>query len=171
MAHTIETVKGRVRRAQLFYQNIGDLFIGIGRSTAWTNEEDPPEPTGLESDIEEAIGFKQVNQMHYVVKDEVNGTLSYRNELWRIVDPADIFTEDCHWIYISGSIVGDELPLTDYRQIGIFSGLTPYTEYSANTALLPSHVEDRGVLEIIGNRKKVVRELDQTDKPIIILEF
>lgn len=173
MSHTIETVAGRVRRAQLFYENIEDLFMALGRTSPWEDEEDPPVPTGQEEDIEEAIGFKKVDQIFYVVEDETYGTLSFRDKSWRIIDPEedDIFEEKCHWIYVSTGFVGDELPLVEYRQIGLFSGVTPHEQYEEEDVLLPAEVEDRGALEVIGNRTSVERKEDQTDKPVLILEF
>ena len=172
MSATIETISGRVRRAELFYENIEDLYIGLGRTSEWEDEDNPPIPTGEETDIQEAIGFKEVEEMFYVVEDEVEGTITFRGKRWRTLgEEDDIFEEQCHWIYVATSFVGDELPLTSYRQIGLYSGLKPYPEYDENKVLLPSEVDDRGALEVIGNRGKVDRQEDQTDKPVIILEF
>lgn len=171
MSNTIETINGRVRRTELFYNDEVNLYIAIGRTTAWADEENPPSPTGNETEVEEIIGFKEVDQELLVVPDEVDGTLNFRGQKWREIEEADIYTEECHWIYISASLYGDSLPLDTYRQIGLYSGLSPHTEYEGNNYLEPYQVEDTGVLEIIGNRVPADRSADQTDKPVIILEF
>jgi hypothetical protein len=171
MSKTIETIQGRVRRTELFYNDSTDLYMAIGRTSAWVDENDPPSPTGEETNVEEIIGFKKVDQEILVVQDSVGGTLNFRGQKWRELPVGDIYTEECHWIYVSASLYGDSLPLDTFRQIGLYSGLTPHQDYVGNDYLLPYQVEDRGVLEIIGNRVPAQRSADQTDKPVIILEF
>ena len=171
MSKTLELVGGRINRARLFFENIGDMYIALGKTSSWSDEENPPEPTGMETDMVEVLGFKRVDQKFFVVEDLVEGTLSFRDKKWRIVEPGDIFSEGSRWVYVSASIVGSELPLTDYRQVGLFSGLIPNVGFEGMDVLTPGQVNSRGVLEILGNRKRTTRQDDQTERVILIMEF
>lgn len=171
MAGTLELVGGRINRARIYYENVGDLYIAIGRTSPWNDEENPPDPTGLETNVEEVIGFKKVDQFYFVVEDEVGGNLTFRGKTWRIVTVDNIFIEQSRWIYVSASIVGDELPLSEYRQVGLYSGLVPSFGFENADVLLPNQIDNSGVLEILGNRKFTPRQADQTEKAILIMEF
>ena len=171
MPSTVETLGGRISRAKLFKDNVNMLFFAIGRTVEWANESSPPEPTGTETNIDQIIGFKKVEDMHFVVEDPIHGTLVFQDSLWRIVPEGEIVSEGCHWVYLSANIVGNELPLSSYRQIGLYSDVVPLAGYEANTELTPAQVESNGLLEVITNRTVVHRASEQTDKFFIVLEF
>ncbi|MNH41086.1 hypothetical protein D3C79_1025180 [compost metagenome] len=73
---------------------------------------------------------------------------------------------------MSTTLVGDELPLTSYRQIGFYSELELETGVPTNQlVLLPSDVADPGLLEVVDNRKVTHRQSDQSEKLSFIIEF
>lgn len=232
------TVRGHVSRALDFFER-DDIYMGIGRSTPWTNEANPPAPSTDATELEEVIGYKKLEYCYLVVPDNVNGTISYRDTKWRIVTPKfealtvgntddtattvkltsvnglkvhdklqignyvgqitaidtvnstvtmdtpfgfDIpagtlvkggaLVEGARWVYVEAHLRYDELPLTQYRQIGVFSRLVKNDGVPAGkVALLPNEVRDPGILEVIDNRKVVNRQIDQKEHLSIVIEF
>ncbi len=165
------TNRGHVSRALDFYEQ-ASLYFGIGRSTAWTDESAPPAPSVTQSALEEPIGYKAVSTKYLVVLDNDNGTIVYRDSKWRIVPADQALTEGARWVYIETYLMYDELPLTPYRQIGVFSRLQKANGVATNkAALLPADVSSPGIMEVVDNRKAVNRQIDMKEQLSLILEF
>lgn len=171
----VTTLKGHVSRALDFY-NKGEIFFGLGRTSAWENENKPPTPVNTD-DLEEIAGFKLVESKFLVIpvtdSESTSYQISYRDTKWNIVPYEEAFTKGARWVYLSSYVAYDEFS-TDlvYRQIGVYTGLRRKdTTLSGKGNLLPDEVEDQGILEVLDNRKPVYRELDQREKLAVIVEF
>lgn len=166
----ITTLKGHVARALDFF-NRNDVYYAFGKQSEWDDEDKPPAPVNTIEDVEEILGFKQVENKFMVVPDE-NGTLIYRDSKWRIVTESEAFALGARWVYIDCFLRYDELPLGEYRQVGVYSRLKKNEDIPAGQmALLPEDVSNKGVLEIIDNRKRTTRQSDQKEQLSIIIEF
>lgn len=166
----IATAKSRHLRAKNWKDTTGTLFIGIGKSSAWSNDNAPPTPDVNSTGIVEAIGYKQVDVKEFVVQDP-SGNIEYLGQTWKILSAEDAATQNSRWIYVKAQINYTELPTTTYRQIGIFSGLQKQSSASGKSALLPAEVANVGVLEVIDNTTPNTRSVNQKDTICYILEF
>lgn len=166
----ITTLIGHVSRA-LDFRNKESLFIGIGKTTAWEDENSPPDPLNTDT-LVDPVGYKQVESIFMVVPDP-NGTLSYKDSRWRIVPEEEAIAQGARWVYLSVYVAYEELPTNiSYRQVGAYTNLTRKEGVpSGKYALLPSEVESVGLLEVLDNRKPIYREPDQREQLIIIIEF
>lgn len=166
----ITTRSAHVNRAlNFFYQT--DVYFAIAKSTPWPDEKVPPAPADTDTALLETIGYKKVENMYLVVPDD-NGTISYRDSKWRVVPPDQALAQGAKYIYIDTTIRYDELPLGDYRQVGVFTGLTRNDGVSsAKYNLLPSEVQSPGTLEVIDNRVSAPRQLDQKEKLSLVIQF
>jgi hypothetical protein len=165
------TVGGHVSRALEFFER-PDTYVGIGKSTPWEDENVPPNPIQTKTTLDEVIGYKKVEYKYLVVEDIVDGTISYRDSKWRIVPPDQAVAQGARWVYVEAHLRYDELPLVSYRQVGIFNRLVKLSNIDAGkVALLPSEVEDVGVLEVYDNRKVVNRQSDQKEQLSFVIEF
>lgn len=166
----VTTIDGHVSRALDFF-NKDSIHFAIGRTSSWENEFNPPTPLPTD-EMEDPLGYKQVESKFMVVPDE-NGSITYRNEKWRIVDKNEALDNGSKWVYLATYVAYDELPTNvSYRQIGVYTGLkrnsgVPEGKYN----LLPTDVQDPGILEVLDNRTPVYRESDQREQLILILEF
>lgn len=79
--------QAHVSRALDFYNKEGKYF-SIGRTSPWENETNPPTPSLNAYKIDEIVALKKVDNCYLVVKDDDNGTISYRDNKWRIVQPS-----------------------------------------------------------------------------------
>ena len=177
------TLQGHVSRAIDFYKKSG-MFVGIGKSTPWSEEDVesydatrdyeqyPPAPKNTD-ELKEIIGYKRVEFRALVVQDDKNGTLEYRGTKWRIVPESDAVKEGARWVFVSTELTYNELPVPyPYRQIGVYTGLTLKEDVNlALYAVLPEQVEDKGILEVLDNRKPVYRDSDVREKIKLVLEF
>lgn len=167
--NAVITDNSHVLRALDFYNSPG-LYFGIGGYLPWEDEEQPPLPSSTTEAIDGLIGFKKVEIKYLVVPDSVNGTLIYRDSKWAIVEEVSALTLKSRWVYVSSYLLYDELPLTTYRQIGVFSRALP-VEGVIKDNLLPEEMFYNGVLEVLDYRTPQPRQLDQKEQLSIILEF
>lgn len=175
----VTTVMGHVSRA-ISFQELPNIYFAIGRTTPWPGEIEAaqlktdytvPLPPIEATSLDELIGMKRVSTKSLVVPDQ-DGTVIYRDKIWRRITPDEAIRLKAHWVYIEASIYYDELPDKSYRQIGVFSrvklkdGISPLKQI-----ILPEEIEDTGVLEILDYRKVVTRNEDTKDTFSMIVEF
>lgn len=175
----VTTEMGHVSRAISFYELPG-IYFAIGRTTPWPGELEAaqlktdytvPLPSVEATTLDELIGMKRVSTKSLVVPDE-DGTVIYRDKVWRRITPEEAVQKRAHWVYIEASIYYDELPDTNYRQIGVFSRVKLKDGVSQlKSVILPEEIEDTGILEILDCRKVVTRNEDTKDTFSMIVEF
>lgn len=120
--------------------------------------------------VDGPISYQVITQKQLVVPDPA-GTIEYRDQNWRIVSPSNAIKEGARFVFLEVIFRYDEHPLTDFRQLGIFTGLTREVGVASNKAnLLPSEVADCGYLELVDNHGVVTRDLNQREKFQFILE-
>jgi hypothetical protein len=167
----VTTVSAHVRRA-IDFTNQPSVYAAIGKSTAWPDDNIPPDPDPEAVDITEPIGYKKVSKNVLVVPDDL-GEIEVYGVKWREVDA---YTEKARHVWIQASFNYDEFPTNvNYRQICLFTNLVrESTDLLANpgrTALLPIHVTDSGVLEYIYNDKPIPRAPNRRDIVNIVITF
>lgn len=138
-----------------------NVYLAIGRTTAWPNESEPPTPTGQETVIDEVIGYKPAALS--LVKPDGGGAISWGGQTWTEVQPEDAVDENAQYVWVHATIEYDELPLTTFRQVGLYTGLTK-AGGAGSGALLPGEVTDPGVLEAIDNREPEPRYIDKRNQ-------
>ncbi len=88
-----------------------------------------------------------------------------------MIPDEDAYREKAWMVYIESEIVGDELPLGTFRQVGLHTDLVPKTGVDKD-ALLPSEVTNAGILQFFENRQQQNRtaEITVREKFIITME-
>lgn len=166
----ISTIHSHVNRAIELY-NKPSIYFAIGKTSVWDNEQAPPVEDPTTPDLTEIVGYKKVTTRHHVVPDP-DGTIQYRDANWKIVPANEAMAQGARWVYLETTINYDELPLGQYRQVGVYTGLTVKAGVSAGkNALVPAEVEENGVLEIIDNRQMSNRQIDTKEKLTVIIEL
>lgn len=80
----IATNSGHVSRAIDLYRKEGKYF-SVGKTSAWTDESNPPDPSAETYKLDELVALKKVDNVQLVVPDNDNGSIVYRDSKWRIV--------------------------------------------------------------------------------------
>lgn len=152
----------------------GDIYYGIGKTSAWEGNEDdtsfvPPEPDINADNLEELIGMKKAERVTLVKPDD-NGDIEYSGIRFKTVSVDNAIEEKARWVLIETTIAFKDLPPTDYRQIGIYSHVRPKSTATNSDILLAKDIENVGILEVINNRKVVTRQSDTKDTYRMIIE-
>lgn len=177
------TLKSRQRRMIDFMNLPKNYYVAIGRTTAWTDESEPPFPDDTKQTIEELVGLQRVqgeNAMAYAkiipnptTLDKLEGVY-YKGLYYRVtLDQQYAIDNGYTSIMVQCTLDRDTYFPTDisYRQIGLYSQVNataPYLSASEFNNLLAS---DRGTLETIDNRRPQYRANDQEEVLYILLDF
>ena len=169
---------GHCSRALNFYNMSETVYFGLGKVTQWSDNETeesfiPPEPDINATTLEELVGLKKATRVILVMPDD-NGEIEYRGSTWKSISVAEAIQNNARWVLVETTIYYDEMPITDYRQIGIFSRVQKADGIEDNqTVLLTSRgdIKELGILEVLDNRHVVTRQADTKDVYQMIIEF
>lgn len=151
----------------------GNIFIGIGRTSPWEGENEegfvPPEPNMDAENLDELVGMKRADRVSMVIPDEM-GDIEYAQIKFKTLTKEEALKQKSRWVLIESTIYFEELPPVPYRQIGIFSRVSPVKGMDNSKVLLPKDIEDVGVLEVLANRKVTTRQSDSKDTYFMVVE-
>lgn len=166
----IVTLNGHVKRAIRFLEE-DSIYVALGKTDPWGEDETPPLPEP-DDEIEDIQGYKKIETKTLVIPDE-EGAIVYRNTRWSAVTVEEAYERGARWAYVCCWFEYDELPTNiQYRQVGLLTGLKRKEGVDVGKyALVPSEVEDNGVLEVLDNIHPVYRDMDKREKVAIIMEF
>lgn len=149
----IATNKSRVYATLGFLNELDNMYIALGKTTPWENENQPPQEDPNATDVQELIGFKRVTKglpCRKLGKDQEPKypTVTYGGSIYELIPTEKAFEENADKAYLEVSINEEDLPLGKYRQVGIYTGLQSKT---GAECLLPKDVVNNGVLQILAN--------------------
>lgn len=167
----VTTLSGHVCRAIDFF-NDDTVYLGVGKQSAWEDENNPDAPTVTMTEIQEPIGFKKVEKKYLIIPDDENGSIIYRDGKWSIVPLSEAYIKIARWVYIECTLNYDEIPLGVYRQVGVLSGLQKADGVAeTKNALSASEVASQGHLLVVDNRIPTTRQKYQRETLSFIIEF
>ncbi len=161
-----------VDRAMDFFNKANNLWICLGKQTAWQASDygnvqvpsdmdnNPPAPDPTATSILEPIGYKKIAAMYFVTP-YINGqtvpqgqqVINYGSSQWLTVDSSLAYEQVLTNVEWDIDILGTDFSASPYRQIGLYSGLEMANGVDSNLELLtPSQVSNPGYLEMIDNR-------------------
>lgn len=151
-----------------------NLYIGIGRTTAWDDENNPDVPSVTDTEIEELIYIKKIGVKHLVVLDAVTPDVEVAGNSYRYVSDNDVYDENAYFLYVSASFDYVNVCPTSvtFRQIGLL--LDPKDsegDLLEDEEYLAAAVTDQGKLLYIDNRIAISRDISQSEKFEIIIVF
>jgi hypothetical protein len=147
------------------------LWICLGRTTPWPDEENPPIADPNTTNITEPIIYKRCEVQSFVVEDP-QGEYIVSGVRYRPITIAQARATMATTILIKATIldndVGDEVT---FRQVGLYSKLIPTPGNEPKTKLLPNEVQDPGYLEWFANREPIHIQPNQHEIFYIVLNF
>lgn len=149
----IVTNTGCVRLCKLMKDNF-TFWFGVGRTTPWTNESNPPQETANTTVISEIQGFKRVEQVLYVVPDN-NGTIIFKGQKYRVVNEQNIYTDGARYLYFSAWLMFDDFPVVTFRQTGLFVDVVPQSGYENYDILLPTQVQSYRMIAYVNHQPRI----------------
>ena len=173
MATGITTYSGQVHRG-LSFKNNNVLWLAIGRTSAWTDDAHPPAEVVSDTDITQIKGYFKITNKEVCYPVSSGGDVTVVGQQYKFSSDVNAYTNVARFVYLKYTITGAdfvESPTYEYRQIGIYSNLTPVTAHIGDTILDPANVYDNGVLEYYSNETPTERRSDRNDIAEIVLEF
>lgn len=134
------------------------LWIAIGRTTPWPNENLPPAEAPGDSAIAETISYVRPSVISLARPVSSGGDATISRQQYLFVADADAYTQYARFIYFKALFDPAEtpgLPLNTFRQSAIFSGLTPAAGHENDQWLIPADVAATGILEYSANHAPV----------------
>lgn len=146
-----------------------NLYMGIGRTTAWADDTNPPPEDPEQVALDEAVCYQPILTPK-LLKQDIGGLIAWGGLMWTEVAIQDAYTEGATYAYCEAAFEYDDAPLVTFRQVALFTGLTK-AGGAGSGILLPGEVTDPGVLEALDNRTPVVRAIDKIDTVTVVLSF
>lgn len=179
----------KFRQRQMLYfmeTKFAHRFIAIGRTTPWEDETNPPRPNEDATEIEELIGLQRVAWIKYAKPIPNPTTLQkklgiyYKGLYYSVTNDTEIALEDGYTSVMLGVVLDrDTIPAipvgVEFRQIGLYDGVKATSqeiEYGiTREQFYNKSPEDRGMLLTIDNRGPILRQKDQAEELIALIDF
>jgi hypothetical protein len=147
------------------------LWICVGRTTPWPQENNPPTASPTTTHIDEPVLYKRCEVATFVVEDE-NGEYTVNGVKYRPVSNGYARNNLVTTILIRAIIYDNDLSEEiSFRQVGLYSKLIPTPGNESKTKLLPSEVQDPGFLEWFSNLEPINTQPNQHQIFYIVLNF
>jgi len=151
------TLVSHIAAAILLQQRHEGAYLVLGKTSAWDNENNPPEEDPNTEAVSEVIGYKKVKQFSLARPLNTNETTSYPvvtygGQQWVLVPADKAYAEKARWVYVEAEVLPEDFPLGEYRQVGVHLDLVPKSGVTKQN-LLPSEVESPGQLQFFENKE------------------
>lgn len=157
----IITKQSKVRTALELKEN--KAYFSFGKTSPWENEKLPPSEDEATKELEEVIGYKEAMKQSLCrkLKDSESTNypiVTYKGEKWVLIPDAQAYVEETTHVLYEATLSGSELPLGEYRQVGLQLGLKRSLEVpELQKVLIPSEVLNKGILHVYSNNEPLNR--------------
>lgn len=138
------------------------IWVGIGKSSPWPDENNPPDEETTQRSLLEPIGYRRLSQSSLVkeVTSTDAWTITHAGKFYVKVSDTDALAKSPApvLLYFRFDIERDELPQQTYRQAAVFADLIPNQDSLNLFSLLPAQVSSVGHLIYLSNEKPQVRQ-------------
>ena len=167
----VTTYAGRARRALLHKTN-STYWMAIGRTTAWDDEENPPDPSPSATAIEEPIVYVTPTSVSLCKVVSSGEDVTHLGTKYAFVADEDAIDEGARFLYMLGRFDPTSgQPYDTFRQVALYSNLTPSTGHESDSWLAPANVDDAGLLEYLDNDVSTIMTDTRLEVIEIMIEF
>ena len=163
---------GAVFRALQFKQD-ADLWVAIGRTTVWTDEQVPPVVLQTAHDIDEAICYVKPYVLTLAKEVITGGDITIDEQDYEFVSDVDALTDQtARFLYLCAEY--DPMAGMDndnFRQVAVYADLVPVTGHTTDLWLNPENVSDPGTLCYLHNATVTTMSPIRRQLVELILEF
>lgn len=160
----ISTTRSHIESAIDIQKRYNSAYLVLAKTTAWADESNPPNESEDLTDLTEVIGYKKVKRFNLARPLRAGETaetvgfpvVNYASQSWALIPVDQAYAQGARWLYIEADIQPTDFPLGSYRQVGVHLNLVPKTGVTKQN-LLPSEVQDKGILKFYENRELTTR--------------
>lgn len=154
---TVATKQAQAYIAKKLANESANIYLGIGRSTAWADESKVPESDPTADGLEEPIAYTKAQSVYLckLVEGNKKGALIFGGKSYDTVSPTANLDPDANYVYAATKFSYNDLQQeVQFRQVGLFIGFKPKADVHS-TIILPSQVDSTGTMLSISNNKLV----------------
>ena len=167
----VTTYSGRSRRA-LLHKTGSTYWVAIGRTTAWDNEESPPDPSPNDTGVTEPIIYVTPTTVALCKVVTSGEDITHLGTKYEFVADEDAITEGARFLYLMTRFDPTSgQPYDTFRQVGLYSNLVPASGHESDSWLAPANVSDAGLLEYIDNDVATIMTETRLEVIEIMIEF
>lgn len=153
----VATKQAQAYIAKMLYEQAPSIYLGLGKSTPWNDENNVPDNDPTATALDEPIAYTKAQDVALCTKlDKVEqGAITVGSTSYKPIANTDEINVDAVYIYAASTFSYEDLQKdTQFRQVGMFIGFKPKADVK-NTIILPTQVEKQGTLVSILNSKLV----------------
>ena len=157
--------------------NSSNVFVGLGGSQPWEDDQFPPIPDGSELALLDPIIYRKATEVAFA-KPDPNGVIEYSGARFSITQDPDVaISDEYSWVFVRAEIYKGEAPVgVEFRQVGVFVDCEATTDedgysYPDTVEGAPNLMMDSGDMIVIDNRRPVTRHDDQIESIEVIIEM
>lgn len=183
------TLWDRQRRMQDFYNLPKTMYVGLAKTTPWVDENDPdisdtfpPMPDERMTELEELIGMQRVQWKKFAKpyitptseEKDAADTVYYKGLYYKTTNDIDLAISDGYTavMLMMTSDRDQYFPVgLAYRQVGLFVEVDHTDRYLDDEQYLQLSEEKRGHLCAVENFMPLSRQLNQSEKHLLLIEF
>jgi hypothetical protein len=157
-----------------------ELWFGFLRSTtAWTDPDNPPSPTPGDTTIVEPYLYvkadakslcRTASDGEYTAAAE-GSKMTVGGVKYIFVSEADAYDEFARWVYVRCLLAPMTVhPEGTFREIRVYSGVTPATGHESDLWLAPANVSSVGRIRWVRNYVMVAADNSSTWTAHVVIE-
>jgi hypothetical protein len=162
------TTIGRGQRGIDFFRGRTSIWVGLGRTTPWPDEDNPPSESVSASAVDELFGLRLFEEASLVIESET-GSITHEGKTYARVDESQLDEFPTNLLYVKFVVEPDQFPGIDYRQYGVFVDAIPGQGFSDYSALTPGQFQSLGRLVYLDNFTKVTRYTNTRHEIVVII--
>lgn len=185
----VVTLWQRQKQMQDFYNNDGTMYIGLARTSPWSDPDDsdisdtfPPIPDETMTQLDDLVGMQRITWKKYAKpyvaptseQKDADGTVYYKGLYYETTNDLDYAIENGFTaIMCLMTADRDEYFPVDLsiRQVGLFVNVGSTNRYLDNDEYQQLSEEAKGHLVAVENFMPISRQLDQLEKYYFLMQF
>lgn len=185
----VVTLWQRQKQMQNFYNNEKTMYIGLAKTSAWSDPDDadisdtfPPIPEETMTELEDLVGMQRITWKKYAKpyvaptseQKDADGTVYYKGLYYETTNDLEYALEN-GFTAVMCLMTADRdeyFPVgVSIRQVGLFVNVNSTNRYIDNEEYQQMSVDDRGHLVAVENFMPITRQADQLEKYYYLLQF
>lgn len=154
---TVATKQAQAYIARMIAKQAPNIYIGLGKSTAWKDEDKVPDSNPDATALTEPIVYTKAQNVSLCqpVSDDNNtgSSIIFGGSKYKVVSVLEELNPAANCVYATANFSYEDLKSEiQFRQVGLYIGLRPKSGVTS-TIITPLQIDDLGTLLSIQNMK------------------